>query len=278
MASAESGARGSQGGGTQSLRRALRLVLHVARADGDGMRLTDLVGRSGLERSTAHRMLTCLVEEGLLQRGDDRRYRLGRQTFELGLAAERLFDEHIRARPVLSRLATALGETVFLSVRNTAETVCLERVNGKDGGAGLRTDVGTRRPMGIGAGGMALLAAMRPAEAEAMVRSNDRAYRSFGRNTPLLLRRRLEVAQRDGFALAESYFSSGILGIGVVVPPTPSAPPLAISVVGRASRLTQARREAVAAQLRAAAEDVARCIGRAARVSEHAKARLATGR
>ena len=254
MASVRQGPRG-----TQSLHRALRLVVEVARADGEGMRLTELVGRSGLDSSTAHRMLCCLVDEGLLQRGDDRRYRLGRQTFELGLAAERQFAEHIRARPVLSRLATALGETVFLSVRNTAETVCLERVSGEDGAA-LRTNVGTRRPLGIGAGGMALLAAMRPADAEALVRSNEPAYRSFGRDTPVLLRRRLEAAQRDGFALTESYFASGILGIGVVVPPTASAPPLAISVVGRASRLPRGQRQAVALQLRAAAEEVARSI------------------
>jgi DNA-binding IclR family transcriptional regulator len=127
-------------------------------------------------------------------------------------------------------------------------------------GAALRTNVGTRRPLGIGAGGMALLAAMCPAEAEALVRSNEPAYRSFGRDAPTLLRRRLEAAQRDGFALAESFFASGILGIGVVVPPTHSAPPLAISVVGRASRLPRGQCQAVALQIRAAAEEVARCI------------------
>ncbi|MFI4983294.1 MAG: hypothetical protein ACHQIO_23315, partial [Nevskiales bacterium] len=59
---------------------------------------------------------------------------------------------------------------------------------------------------------------------------------------------------------AESFFMSGILGIGVVVPPTPSVPPLAISVVGRASHLPRSQRQAVALQLRAAAEDVAQCI------------------
>ena len=54
--------------GAQSLRRALKLLRLLAEHHEDGIRLPEVMAASGLERSTAHRLLSCLVEERFAER------------------------------------------------------------------------------------------------------------------------------------------------------------------------------------------------------------------
>ena len=245
--------------GTQSLGRALRLIDEVARSEERGLRLTDLVARVAVDSSTAHRILSTLVAENVLVKGADRRYALGRRVYELGLVASRLHDEHAVAEHTLRRLAERLDVTVFLSAGSAGDTVCVARLNPAHPAEDLRTTVGTRRPLGIGAGGMAMLAAMPEQEAAAVVRANEARYRAFGRHTSALLRRRLADARVDGFARTDSYFRSGITGLGLMVPTAASGPPLALSVVAETRRLPP-RANDLLAEMRSAAAEAGRRI------------------
>ncbi|PJI52996.1 IclR family transcriptional regulator, partial [Methylobacterium radiotolerans] len=65
-------------GGTQSMRRALGLLRVLAQHQEDGIDLQGVMTATGLERSTAHRLLSCLLEEQFAERDRaTRRYRLG---------------------------------------------------------------------------------------------------------------------------------------------------------------------------------------------------------
>jgi DNA-binding IclR family transcriptional regulator len=242
--------------GTGSLRKALRLISGLAESQQQGLRLNEIVGRTNLDPATAHRMLACLVEEGFLQKRADKRYRLGPRIFELGLVAGHSFPERVQAQPALARLATQLGATAMLSARSRGETVYLARVDGPECFPRLRSDIGTRLPIGIGAAGVALLAAMQPDDADALLRANAAQYRRFDRQAPSLLRRRIEAAKSDGFAVTESFLHPGVVAMGVVVPG--AAPEFAISIRGSAARLAGPRQ--LAPELRRAAAEVARAI------------------
>ncbi len=89
--------------------------------------LVELSRRSGLPKSTAHRLAEQLRAMGWLER-DQRGYRVGMRLFELGgLAAEQslLRDP---ALPHLHTLASRTGLAVQLGVLDTDEVVYLERV------------------------------------------------------------------------------------------------------------------------------------------------------
>ena len=75
--------------GTQSIQRAIDILHEIAScADTEGLRLSDLCTRTGLERPTAYRILTCLEENQMLVRApQSRSYQLGPSIFHLGLAA-----------------------------------------------------------------------------------------------------------------------------------------------------------------------------------------------
>ncbi len=62
------------------MRRALALLRGVAKCPEGGIRLAQLVRTSGLDRATAYRLLTCLVDAQQL-------YRLGPQAVMLGSQA-----------------------------------------------------------------------------------------------------------------------------------------------------------------------------------------------
>jgi len=249
---------GSDRPGTGSLRKALRLVTALGAAEAEGLRLTELVGRTNMDTSTAYRMLACLVDEGFLQKVEGKRYRLGQRVFELGLVAGQHFNEHLLAKAALRTLADRLGATTVLNARSGIETVYLERMEGPESFPGLRQAVGTRLPIGVGAGGVALLAAMAPKEADALMRANEIRYRAWGRNTSQVLRRHLDRAKVDGFASTTSFLRPDVGSIGIVVPEASATPVFALSIVCGTARLGRA--EELVAELRAAASQVATAI------------------
>lgn len=246
--------------GTRSLEKALRLLRETAAFDMQGARLTDLVSRTGLGPATAHRMLKCLVDAGFLEKDPRSRYHLGRQVFELGLLAAHRFDSRAIAEGPLTRLAGATGDVAFLMMRNGLDTVCLERREGRYPIQVLSMAPGMRRPLGFGAGGVAILAAMPPGEADAVLEANERRLRTFGPGVPTRVRRAVETARLAGYGASESHLTGGIAGVALVVPVAGAVPHLAVSVVAIEGRLRQDRRPDVLAALAVAAKEVAAAV------------------
>lgn len=86
-----------------------------------------------------------------------RRYFLGHLIFELGLAASSNFNLRDIRQSSLMRLADRTGDAVFLTIRSGYDTVCIDRKEGSFSIRALTLGVGTRRSLGVGAGGLALL-------------------------------------------------------------------------------------------------------------------------
>lgn len=91
-----------------------------------GISTTELGKVTGLARPTAHRLLTSLAAEGLVDR-DARtgRWSLGPELYLLGAAAGNRYDITDRARDIVDDLARVTGESAFLSARRGDETVCI---------------------------------------------------------------------------------------------------------------------------------------------------------
>ncbi|MCX4815216.1 IclR family transcriptional regulator [Streptomyces sp. NBC_01239] len=112
--------------------------------------------RSGLPRSSVHRILQQLVNARLLSRYDNE-YRLGLRMFEIGSLVVHRTRMSEAARPLLQELCTATGHVVHLAVLNQQDVVYLERVGGAFAST-LPSRVGGRLPAHCTAVGKALLA------------------------------------------------------------------------------------------------------------------------
>ena len=101
--------------GTQALERATQVLLALGGNQRQGLRLTELSERCGLDLSTTQRLVKGLVRLRLADRDEEKRYRLGALTFELGLAAGQSNAIVGRMRPVLQEVAQRTGDTASVS-------------------------------------------------------------------------------------------------------------------------------------------------------------------
>lgn len=239
--------------GTQAIQRAALIVRLVASRSRTGMRLMDLVKSSRLERPTVHRILQGLIAEGLLRQDPDSRlYFLGPLVFELGLAAAPQFDLRDICRPTLKRIAEKTEDTVFLSVRSGYESVCIDR---KEGTFPIKTftlDVGTRRPLGAGASGLALLMPLPDETVDEIVRANAVRYVAHHKNltVPSLLKA-LARSRELGFAWNDSHIVPGAATLGLPIQNRYGHPFAAITIGAIVSRMTESRRSQLVSILRA---------------------------
>lgn len=92
--------------------------------------LTELSKRTGLSLPTVHRRVAELVEWGALERGRDRRYRVGLRLWEVSTLAPRGHGLRDVALPFLQDLYDATKQRhIHLSVRNHLDVVYLERLS-----------------------------------------------------------------------------------------------------------------------------------------------------
>jgi DNA-binding IclR family transcriptional regulator len=228
--------------------RTVALMRLVATYRPKGARLTDLAEEAFLPAPTVRRILKRLVEHGLiLQDCSERRYRLGHLAYELGLSASHLTNDARDYRPLLDELVRATGHTMYLLMRSGLDSVCIDRADAATSDCKLTRCVGDRLPLGVGVGGMALLAALPENDAEAIIEVNQSVYRRFVRTTGSTFREHLETARKNGFIVRRSPVTPGVLGIGMVLPSCEGPPRLAVAGATKARWFSERDRiEAVA--------------------------------
>jgi DNA-binding IclR family transcriptional regulator len=203
--------------GAQSVRRALAVLRVVATGQERGVRLTDVVSHTGLNRPTVHRLLRVLVEEGAVEQDPaTRRYLIGGDVSLLGLARSARFPIRAIAEPHLRYLAESLGDTTFITIRHGADSVCIDRRPGSFPVKVLSIEIGARRPLGVGVSGLVLLASLPEAEAAEIVRRNARRLHALHVD-PAELLERAAGTRALGYAYAPAGVVPGSRAIAVPV-------------------------------------------------------------
>lgn len=204
--------------GTQAVARAAALLREIALCENGAGGLAELADRLGLERPTAYRILRRLVTEGLVQQDPaSKAYGLGPLLFELGLAAQPPIQLQSLAGDALTQLAHESGDTAFAIIRSGMDSVCLDRKEGSYPVKALMMNAGRRRPLGVGAGSLALLAAMPQALSSELLDSNAQRIRHHGDADVSHLKALVQQARADGFVLREPVNAPEILSLAVPV-------------------------------------------------------------
>ncbi|WP_315755650.1 MULTISPECIES: IclR family transcriptional regulator [unclassified Bradyrhizobium] len=242
--------------GTQSIDRAIDLLLLVGRASPQGSRLSELVAQSGLPKPTVRRVLLALVRSGLLDQDESSRlYHLGPESYVIGKLASDRFGIHALALDGLERLSRSTGDTTFLSVRRGTFSVCLHR---EEGSYPIRTHVlqaGDRHPLGIGAGSLAMLSALGDEEVDAVVRANAGAVtKQYPKFSSGLLLTLVQQTRKRGYAVNSGLLMTGSWGIGVPVRDGEGQVVGALSLAAVEQRLDSTRQRALVPSLQVEAK------------------------
>ncbi|MGA8210884.1 MAG: IclR family transcriptional regulator [Nocardioidaceae bacterium] len=112
-------------GAVQSVDRALSLLEALATSEGP-VGVGELAGQTGLPQGTAHRLLRALQLRGYVRRDASRKYSLGTAAARLSDGAHRALA--LQARPFLTELVEACGETANLAVLEGDEAVYVAQV------------------------------------------------------------------------------------------------------------------------------------------------------
>lgn len=237
------------------------LLLKELAARGEfGWRLLDLSAHCGLDRGTTHRLLACLVRERLVQQHrTHRRYLPGPLLFELGLSLAAYPAFQAACSASLNRVAKRLGGTSLLYLRSGSEFVCAARA-GTTPIKALTIDVGTRRPLIVSAGGVAILIALSKEEARTVIAQNMKRVARFGAARIRALERVVKQSENRGYGISQSEIVPEVSAYGVAIRDANGAPFASISVVGAAENFPSSRVPDVIATL----EEEARLIARQA--------------
>ena len=204
--------------GAQSMRRALGLLRVLAQHQETGIGLQDVMALTGLERSTAHRLLSDLLEERFAERDPaTRHYRLGIDAMQLGFASLRHTPLLDALRPFAQRLARLSGDTVFLVIRQGDYAFCLLREAGSFPVKVFTIDQGERRLLGVGAGGLALLAALPDDEIASLYQRHAGSYAQAGLSRAALMKM-VRQTRQAGYSTTIDSITPGVAGVGAAFP------------------------------------------------------------
>lgn len=222
----------------QSVSRALDLL--EALMDRDEVGLVELAERTGLQPSTAHRLLATLARRGyVFQNRRTGRYLLSYRVLELaGHVQRRTARLRAAAHPYLERARKVSGETANLVVLNEDDDVVY--VDQVEGPRAMRMFMETGRsvPAHSAGAGKALLA-MRPVEAIEPLRAREpfEAFTARTITTTDALLRDLARIRRRGFSIDNEEHEEGVTCVAAPVRDHTGEAVAAISVSGPTSRM-----------------------------------------
>lgn len=226
--------------GTQAIRRAAAVLRAIGKAGPEGVSLAEVARDCVLARSTAHRILRCLVEERLAcEPGADKRYRMGELVHELSLAPSASMLEVAHWRPVIATISRRTGATAYLMRRSGVEAVCLAKADSQALMRFVPVEVGQRRLLGVGAGATVLLAALDKDHCEQVIELIAPGLRGYPRLGPDSLRNAVRLARKTGFAVSQGTVAADGFGMGIAVPSVSGPPYLALSIAAHASVVTE---------------------------------------
>lgn len=247
--------------GTQSIQRTLRVLRFVGSAGSAGTNLNSVVKGCDLSKGTAHRLLSVLLCEGFLRY--DRAthlYGLGYEANLLSWSANAHRDVRALAQPSLIRICEMWEDTVFLSMRSGHDSICVDRHVGRYPIKTLTMEVGMRRPLGIGAGSLALLTFMDPDESERSLVETAKYLRDYPAFSIQKIRDNIEATRQSGFSYNSEQITEGVSAVGVPVFDVGNKVIAALSVAAISQRLAPERRAKMVEMLKEESRHLSRML------------------
>jgi DNA-binding IclR family transcriptional regulator len=238
-----------------SVGRAIAVLRLIGAAPEPGIRLRDISESLALHKTSTSRMLTTLSSLGVIERDRNRCFRVSdefKTSFGTPLSTTRLRQA---ARSALGMLSETLEDVAFLSVPNGLDSLCVARYIGTYPIQALSLNVGGRRPLGVGAGSLALLAWAPDDERDHLIEMQRPRLANY-RVGVEDISAAVQKARAYGFTDMPGFVIQGMTGMGIPVRDPSGVVVAALSVAAITERLSGSRRDLAIRTLQDAAAEV----------------------
>jgi IclR family acetate operon transcriptional repressor len=249
-----------EGETVQSVDRALAIVELLLRA-GEALSAREVALGTGINRTTAHRLLASLHRRGWIERAPGAAgYRPSLRYLALVRASLDGRDFVDEVRPTMERLSLLSRETVHLGVLDNHDILHIAKVDSPEI-VGVSSRVGTRATPHVTGLGKALLAAGSDEELETYI-AQARARPAPGTlSDPAALRAETARARRQGYSIDDGESSPGVRCLAVAIRGVEERPLFALSLTGPSGRFTAERLQACVPEMLAVARALTRQFG-----------------
>ena len=223
----------------QSVDRALAIVELLLRA-GEPLTVREAAAGTGINRTTAHRLLTSLHHRGWVERTAGGAYRPSLRFLALVRIAQDGRDFVDEVRPTMERLALLSRETVHLGVLDNHDILHIAKIESPEI-VGVSSRIGTRATPHVTGLGKALLAAGTDEELAGYIRQARTRATADAPLDPDLLRAEIALARERGYSIDDGESSPGVRCLAVAIRGVDDRPLFAISLTGPAARFTPQR-------------------------------------
>jgi DNA-binding IclR family transcriptional regulator len=203
-----------------------------------GIRLTELSAASRLNKVTVARILEVLCAEGFIVKSG-KTYTIGVEAIAMSASATRAKNIRAITRPCLLRLAQASEDTAQLSVRSGAEAVCIDREIGTYPLRNTFLEVGSRRPLGVGAGSLALLAFLPDDEISVLLEIVEAQLVDFPKVNRALIEKMIRQSRKRGYAMTLDLILDKLGAISVPVRSRDGGVICSISIAAMSDRIRE---------------------------------------
>lgn len=258
MTTVRQAATGSRG---DAVGKRTLVVLNCLVEAGAEATLAELSARSGLPKPTTHRLLRMLSDLGYATVGGRGLYSVGPAL--LGLAGKVLSQRQIprQAHRVLESLRDEVGRTVHFAVRSGRQAIYVDKVESPQP-YHLVSHVGMSIPLHCTSIGKAILAAMPPEEAGALMQIGPLEARTRRTLTTYhAVMDELDRTRALGYALDNEENENGVTCVGAAVYDSLGDVLGAVSVSALTFSLEEGELGRAADAVRAAADDVSAALG-----------------
>jgi DNA-binding IclR family transcriptional regulator len=237
-------------------------ILEAFTIDTPELGVSDVSRATGLNKGTAHRLLSALERHRLVEQDQTSgRYHLGLRLWELGNHAVARLELPGPAMPALHQLSAATGETAHLAVLDDADVLYIAKVESTRP-LRIPSQVGRRLPPHCTAIGKTLLAWLPVPELEAVIRA-----RGLSRYTPHticdadVLRSELTLIRQRGFALDREELEQGLRCVAAPIRDRSAQVIAAVSVAGPSVRVNEAETPRLVEAVLRAAHSISHTLG-----------------
>ncbi len=201
----------------QVLERALDILDCFSFQDRE-LSLTDVVNRTGFNKTTAKRLISNLTTRCYLQQDpQSKKYQLGMRLFELGGIVFSSFSLRQAATYPMTRLQNESGATVLQGVNMDDQLVYIDKRDGQ-GMIRISSEVGWRRPLNYGMLGIVLMSGLDPQDVKRVLKKYPlKPYTPLSITDADAFSLRLEQIRDQGYILEQEEAVEGVFGIAAPI-------------------------------------------------------------